>query len=347
MSGAPRVNRQWKLIRRPQGSFSVEDFRLEESPLPDIGEGEVLLRILYLSMDPTNRVWAREKVTYMEPVPLGGVMRGIGMAEVARSRHPDFPEGQVVSGVFGWEDYTVSDGVGLSPVAAVDGVPLPAQFALFGHIGIPAHLGLTDIGKAGPGDQVVISAAAGAVGSLAVQIAKILGCRVVGIAGGEEKCRYVKDVLGADAVVDYKRGDIRKSMAEACPDGIDVYFDNVGGEMLEAALDLINMNARIVMCGAISTYGQDCDVPGPRNLFNLLFKRARMEGFVCFDYAAKPELWQQVHEDIARWHRQGLIRYRLDIVEGLENTPDAVTRLFSGANQGKQLVKVAEVELPA
>ena len=342
------VNRQWHLARRPEGVFSEADFVLREAEVPEtLADGELLIRLVYLSMDPTNRVWTREKYTYMDPVPVDGVMRGIAMGEVVRSRNADFPEGAVVTGVLGWEDYAVSDGTGLSIVQPQEGVPLPAHFALFGHIGIPAHVGLTEIGKLQAGETLVVSAAAGAVGSLTVQIGKILGARVVAIAGSDEKCRYLEETLGADATINYKRGPIGEAMAAACPDGIDVYFDNVGGEMLEAALDLINMNARIVMCGAISIYNSDCDVPGPRNLFNLLFKRARIEGFVCFDYAADPELWTRVHEDIARWHREGRLTYRLDIVEGLENTPAAVTRLFTGANQGKQLVRVADEPVAA
>lgn len=343
MPQTPSVNRQWRLARRPEGMFSGQDFELVEEPVPDaLGEGEVLVRTIYLSLDPTNRVWTRKEASYMDPVGIGEVMRGIGMGEVVQSRCDALPEGSLVTGLFGWEDYAVAPGAVLAPVVAVEGLPLPAHFALFGHIGITAWAGLKEIGQIKEGDTLVVSAAAGAVGSITAQIGKNLGCRVVGIAGSDDKCQWLRETAGLDAVINYRKAPIAESLAAACPDGIDVYFDNVGGETLEAALDLINLGARVVMCGAISTYNDDCQAPGPRNLFNLLFKRARMEGFVCLDYMTDADLCARAFDDIARWHGEGRMAYRLDIVDGLENAPEAVTRLFTGANQGKQLVRVGD-----
>jgi NADPH-dependent curcumin reductase CurA len=336
-------NKSWRLVSRPENIFTTDNFSLTEAPVPDPEAGQIVVRNLYLSLDPTNRIWAREETSYLPPVPLGGVMRGLAIGRVVKSKNPAFPEGALVSGILGWEQYSVSDGTFVGIVAQPPQIPLSARFALFEHIGTPAYFGLADVGGLQKGETVVVSAAAGAVGSLAVQMARNLGAgRVVGLAGSDSKCRWVKDELGADAVINYKKENIPKALAAACPGGIDVYFDNTGGEILEAVLDLINMKARIPICGGISSYDNDCRVPGPRNLFNLLFKRARMEGFVCFDYAADPEAWARCHEDITDWHLGGKLKYRLDLHEGIEMAPQAVIKLFTGANVGKVVVKVAE-----
>lgn len=297
----------------------------------------------YLSLDPTNRVWAREADSYLPSIALGDVMRGIALGRVEESRHAAFTNGELVTVFLGWEDYSVIEGEALKPLQMDLRIPLSARFALFEHIGSPVYFGLTDIGKIRPGDHVVVTAAAGAVGSLAVQMARNLGAaRVVGVAGSDEKCGWLTSELGADAAVNYRRGRLRDELRAACPHGIDLFFDNVGGEGLEIALDLLNMHGRIVICGAIGGYEADGAQPGPRNLLNLVFKRARMEGFVCFDYVADTTAWARMEADITRWHLAGQLRYRVDLVDGLEHAPAAVNRLFDGSNRGKLVVRVSD-----
>lgn len=335
-------NRQWRLVRRPEGAFRPEDFLLSESPLEPLAEGQVRVALKYLSLDPTNRVWAREADSYLPSIGLGEVMRGIALGRVEETRHAAYATGDLVTGFLGWEDYSVIDGDALKPLRMDSRIPLSARFALFEHIGSPAYFGLTDIGRIKAGDHVVVTAAAGAVGSLAVQMARNLGAaRVVGVAGSDEKCAWLRDALGADATVNYRKGGLRAALSAACPGGIDLFFDNVGGEGLEIALDLLNMHGRIVICGAIGGYEADGAQPGPRNLLNLVFKRARMEGFVCFDYVADPVAWARMEADITRWHLAGQLKYRVDEVDGLEAAPAAVNRLFDGSNRGKLVVRVS------
>lgn len=336
------VNRRWVLATRPKGDLGPDNFVLQESAVPEPGANEFRIRTVYLSLDPTHRLWAREAASYMPSVRLGDVMRGFTMGVVEKSNHPDFAENQIVTGVFGWEDYSISDGSGI--VAAMDmdpRLPLTARFGLFEHIGLAAYFGILDLLHPKLGETLVVSGAAGAVGSVAVQIGKIMGCRVVGIAGSEEKCVWLKNDLGADAVVNYRQGRLKDTLRAACPDGVDMFFDNVGGETLEVVLDLINMKARIAMCGAISQYGNDEKPYAPANIYNLLNKRAKLEGFIVLDYAADKRWWAKAHDDMTQWYLQGRMKYRLDVVDGLENAPKAVTRLFDGSNTGKLLVKVA------
>lgn len=336
------VNRRWVLATRPKGDLGPDNFVLRESAVPEPGVNEFRIRTVYLSLDPTHRLWAREAASYMPSVRLGDVMRGFTMGVVEKSNHPDFAEHQIVTGVFGWEDYSISDGSGI--VAAMDmdpRLPLTARFGLFEHIGLAAYFGILDLLHPKLGETLVVSGAAGAVGSVAVQIGKIMGCRVVGIAGSEEKCAWLKNDLGADAVVNYREGGLKDTLRAACPNGVDMFFDNVGGETLEAALDLINMKARIAMCGAISQYGNDEKPYAPANIYNLLNKRAKLEGFIVLDYAADKRWWAKAHDDMTQWYLQGRMKYRLDVVDGLENAPKAVTQLFDGSNTGKLLVKVA------
>ena len=335
-------NRRWCLASRPVGDVKPSDFKMMTSPAPTPGEGEFLARVIYLSLDPTHRLWTREKDSYMPSVPLGGVMRGFTMGVVVTSNHPDFPIGTIVTGVFGWADYFVSDGSGL--VAKVDQdprLPLTARFGLFEHIGLTAYFGILDILKPKFGDTMVVSGAAGAVGSIAAQIGKIMGCRVVAIAGSDEKCDWLKNELGVDEALNYREGSLVDALREACPNGVDVFFDNVGGQILEAVLENINMYGRVAMCGAISQYASDDAPYVPRNLYNLLNKRASIQGFIVLDYAADARWWRKAEGDITLWHMQGRLKYRLDIVDGLENAPNALTKLFNGTNSGKLLVKVS------
>jgi NADPH-dependent curcumin reductase len=331
-----KVNRQWRLAARPVGLIKESDFKLTEQPVPEPGEGEVLVRNLYLSLDPTNRGWAGRD-TYMPAVKIGEVMRGGTIGVVERSRNPRFGEGAIVQGLLGWQDYAISDGTGLTALPHNESIPMTAYLGLFGHIGLSAYFGLLDIGKPRAGETLVVSAAAGAVGSLVGQIGKIKGCRVVGIAGGEEKGRWITDDLGFDAAIDYKAEHVAEGLKRHCPAGVDVYFENVGGKILDAVLSAINIKARIVLCGLISQYNATEPQPGPYNFDNILIRRARVEGFIVTDYMNRA---QEAIADLAKWLAEGKIKYRVDVVEGIEQAPLALNKLFDGSNKGKLIVKL-------
>jgi NADPH-dependent curcumin reductase CurA len=330
-----KINRQWRLAARPVGMIKESDFELSEQPVPTPGEGEVLVHNLYLSLDPTNRGWI-ERDTYLPAVGIGEVMRGGTIGIVEQSRNARFQEGAIVQGLLGWQDYAISDGNNLTLLPQNESVPLTAYFGLFGHIGLSAYFGLLDVGKPKAGETLVVSAAAGAVGSLVGQIGKIKGCRVVGIAGGEEKCRWITDELGFDAAIDYKSESVIEGLKKHCPDGVDLYFENVGGKILDAVLSQINLRARIVLCGLISQYNATEPVPGPYNFANILIKRARVEGFLVMDYLNRP---QEAMTELGKWLAEGKIKYRVDVVEGIENAPLALNKLFDGSNKGKLIVK--------
>jgi hypothetical protein len=333
------VNRCWRLAARPQGMIKDSDFTFREEPLPEIQDGEILVRNLYLSVDPTQRGWL-ERDSYMPAVPVGDVVRALGAGKVVKSRHPGFAEGEVVTGLVGWQDYVVlSDKSALPPGRVPPGVPVPLALSVFGLTGMTAYFGLLDVGKPKAGETVVVSGAAGATGSVVGQIAKAIGCRVVGIAGGPEKCAWIKDELGFDAAIDYKSEDVNARLRELCPDGIDVYFDNVGGDILDAALASLAMRGRVVICGAISDYNSFDQVTGPKNYLVLLMRRGRMEGFIVTDYLSR---FGEAAQQLGAWLAAGKIKDRIDIVEGLENAPAALRRLFTGANTGKQLIKIAD-----
>jgi hypothetical protein len=329
-------NAQWRLAARPQGLFKPSDFEWHEGDTPALEDGQALVEVAYLSLDPTNRGWASGE-TYMPAVEIGEVMRGVGVGRVVEARAPGLAAGDTVSGLLGWQRYAVQPARRLARLPDV-GLPLEAHLGLLGHIGLTAWVGLLEIGRPNAGETLVVSAAAGAVGSLVGQIGKIHGLRVVGVAGSDEKCRWLTDELGFDAAVNYKETIVRAGLRRSCPDGIDVYFDNVGGPTLEAALALLRLHGRIVLCGLISQYTSAGAVPGPSNLASLLVRRGRMEGFIVFDHADKAE---RATADLVRWHREGRLRYRLDVVDGLEQAPLAVNRLFEGTNTGKLVVRVA------
>jgi NADPH-dependent curcumin reductase CurA len=332
-----KTNRQWRLAARPSGSIRKSDFEWVEQPLPALNDGEVLVRNILLSLDPTNRIWMQATDSYLPAVAIGDVMRGGTIGVVEQSRNPNFKEGTHVQGLLGWQDYAVTDGAGLTASPADPAIPLTAFFGLFGHIGITAYFGLLDVGKPVAGETLVVSAAAGATGSLVGQIGKIKGCRVVGIAGSEEKCRWLTTDLGFDAAINYKSENVLEALERHCPAGIDVYFDNVGGEILDAALSLINLRARVVLCGLISQYNAVEPVPGPYNFVNILVKRARIEGFIVIDYMSRA---MEAMADLGRWLAEGKIKYRVDVVEGLEHAPEALGKLFDGSNTGKLVVRV-------
>jgi NADPH-dependent curcumin reductase CurA len=333
-----KVNRQWRLAARPVGLVKESDFEWREEPAPTPGEGELVVRNLYLSLDPTNRGWMNETPGYLPAVAIGAVMRGITLGVVEQSRNAQFPEGTLVQGTLGWQDYALTNGADLTILPNDPSIPLTAHLGLFGIIGPTAYFGLLDIGKPQVGETLVVTAAAGAVGSLVGQIGKIKGCRVVGIAGSDDKCRWIKDELGFDAAINYKTQPVRASLKQHCPNGIDVHFENVGGEILDAALSLINLHARIVLCGLISQYNAVKPVPGPYYFGNILTRRARVEGFIVIDYMHRA---LEAVQALSQWYAQGKLRYRVDVVEGLEKTPLALNKLFDGSNQGKLIVKVA------
>src|SRR5512136_376842 len=333
-----KINRQWRLAARPVGLVKESDFEWREEPVPTPGEGELLVHNLYLSLDPTNRGWMNETATYLRPVAIGEVMRGITLGVVEQSRHAQFPKGALVQGTLGWQDYALTNGTGLTLLPHDPSIPLTAHFGLYGIIGPTAYFGLLDIGKPQAGETLVVSAAAGAVGSLVGQIGKIKGCRVIGIAGSAEKCRWITDELGFDAAINYKTESVPTSLKQHCPDGIDIHFENVGGKILDAALSLINLRARIVLCGLISQYNATRPVPGPYFLGNVLTRRARVEGFIVLDYAPR---FPEAVRDLSQWYAEGKLRYRVEVVEGLENAPRALNKLFDGSNQGKLVVQVS------
>jgi NADPH-dependent curcumin reductase len=330
------VNRQFKLAARPVGLPKQSDWTYEESPVPQPRDGEVLTKIHYISLDPAMRGWMNEGKSYIRPVAIGEVMRAGTVGEVVASKNPQFKVGDFVVGTDGVQSYAVSDGKGyhkVDPKLA----PLPKYLGVLGMPGMTAYFGLLDVGQPKAGETVVVSGAAGAVGQIVGQIARIKGCRAVGIAGGQDKCDFVTGELGFDACVDYKHGDLKEGLKRHCPDGVDVYFDNVGGDMLDVLLTRIRMKARIVICGAISQYNNTTPVKGPANYMSLLVNRARMEGMVVFDYAKR---YGEAAQQMGQWMAQGKLKSREHIVEGIETFPDTLLKLFSGENFGKLLIKV-------
>ena len=330
-------NRQFLLAQRPVGLPTRDTFRRVETPVGEPAEGQVLVRNRYLSIDPAMRGWMNEGKSYIEPVPLGGVMRALGVGEVIASRHPQFPVGSFVGGALGVQDYFLGEPKGFYPVDPKL-APLPLYLSALGMTGLTAYFALLEVGAPKAGDTVVISGAAGAVGSIAGQIAKLKGCRVIGIAGGAEKCRYLTEELGFDAAIDYKHEDVTTGLKRTCPKGVDVYFDNVGGEILDAVLARLAYKARVVICGAISQYNNLEAPVGPRNYLSLLVNRARMEGFVVMDHAAQFPL---ALREMGGWLASGQLKSKEDIVEGLDTFPETLLKLFSGENFGKLVLKVS------
>ena len=328
-------NRRMVLAERPSGMVDESTVRLEEVDVPEPGDGEMLARVRYVSIDPTIRTWMDDAPGYLPPIQIDEVIRSGGVAEVLASNSERFAPGQLLFGMTGWQDYVVgADGYQTLP----DGVPPTLALSLLGITGMTAYFGMTDVGRVQEGDVVVVSGAAGATGSTAGQIAKILGAKkVIGIAGGPQKCGYIADELGFDETIDYKSENVSARLREAAPDGIDLYFDNVGGEILDACLARLALRGRIVLCGAISGYNDRGAAKGPANYANLIIKRGRMEGFLILDYFDRLREGQAV---IAGWLGEGKIKSSEHIVEGLENAPDALNLLFTGGNTGKVIVKV-------
>jgi NADPH-dependent curcumin reductase CurA len=329
-------NRRFLLARRPVGHVTREDFSFEQVPVPELVDGQILVRNQYLSLDPAMRGWMNEGKSYIAPVGLGEVMRALGVGEVLESNDPKFAVGDQVQGALGVQDYFVGEPKGFYKVDTTV-APLPLYLSALGMTGMTAYFALLETGAPKSGDTVVISGAAGAVGSVAGQIARIKGCRVVGIAGGERKCRLLTDELGFDAVIDYKSENVLEGLKRTCPNGVDVYFDNVGGDILDAVLSRLALHARVVICGAISQYNNTTPVKGPANYLSLLVNRARMEGFVVLDHASR---FAEAGREMAGWIAEGKLKSREDIVEGLETFPETLQRLFTGENFGKLILKV-------
>lgn len=331
------INHQWRLAARPVGEIKESDYRWVEEPIPSVGENEALVKHLYLSLDPANRGWVREGGSYMAEIPLGGVMPGGVVGVVEESRHPNLKPGDQVQGLLGWQEYSVTDGRALTKLPNNPSIPLTAYLGLFGHIGLTAYFGLLDLTAPKPGETLVVSAAAGAVGSIVGQIGKIKGCRVVGIAGSDEKCTWITNDLGFDAAFNYKKEKVYDGLKRTCPEGIDIYFENVGGETLEAVLSLMNTHGRISACGMISQYNATASSPGPGNLINIVSKRIKMEGFIVLDYMARA---QEGLTELTKWFVEGKLKYRIDVVEGLKEAPTAINKLFDGSNHGKLIIQI-------
>lgn len=339
----PLTNRRILMVERPKGAPTPSDFRLAETPAPEPADGEVLLRTLYLSLDPYMRGRMSDAPSYAPPMAVGDVMVGGTISRVEASRHSDFRVGDLVVAYSGWQDYEVSDGAGLT---RLDPGMSHLSYAL-GVLGMPgftAYMGLLDIGAPQPGETLVVAAATGAVGSVVGQIGKLKGCRVVGVAGGERKCRYAVDELGFDACIDHRAPDFPAQLAAACPNGIDVYFENVGGAVLEAVVPLLNTKARVPVCGLVAHYNDENLPQGPDHLpwlmSAILRKRLKIQGYIIFsDYGHR---YDEFITEMAPWVEQGKIKYREDVVEGLENAPEAFIGLLEGRNFGKLVVKVSD-----
>jgi NADPH-dependent curcumin reductase CurA len=334
-----QTNRQWRLAARPQGAIRETDFVRAETPVPEPDEGEFLVRVTHLSFDPTQRGWMSTD-TYVPAVALGELMRAKAVGEIVRSRNAAFPVGRLALGAFGWQDFAVSDGMDdLGPVTLLAPHVSPEQaLGVLGLTGMTAWFGLKAIGRPRPSETVLVTAAAGATGSIAIQLAKAWGCRTIGVAGGPEKCAWVRDVAGADACLDYRRQNVWRELRTLAPDGVDVIFENVGGKVLEAGIMSLAQGGRIALCGTISTYNDDPHAqPGVRYLLNLCMKRARIEGFLVFDFV---DLFHEAVAGLSALMADGRLTNAIDLQDGFNAIPSTLIRLFEGRNIGKQLLKL-------
>lgn len=331
------TNLQCRLAARPVGETKPSDWEFTEEPAGEPAEGEFLVRVRYLSLDPAMRGWMNAGKSYVPPVEIGAVMRAGAVGEVVASKHQEFQPGDLVQGMFGVQEYALSDGNG---VVRVEGDHPTHYLGLLGISGLTAYFGLFDVGRPEPGQTVVVSGAAGSVGSIAGQLAKIHGCRVIGVAGGPEKCRMVVDEFGFDACIDYRSEDVRRRLGELAPDGVDVYFDNVGGPVLEAVLNRLARNARIAICGAISQYNATSPPSGPANYMQLLVTRSSMAGFLVFDYAQR---YPEGRAKLSEWLAAGRLTVRETVVDGgVRDFPETFNGLFAGANTGKLVLALKE-----
>ena len=332
-------NRQWVLRQRPQGLIQDGDLELIETPVPDLKDAEVLVRTIYLSLDPTNRTWMNDSQGYLPPVGLGEVMRGLTLGVVEASKSERFKAGDIVTPLSGgWADYAVVHEQGLRPVHRAPGMPLTANLSVLGMTGLTAYFGVTDVLKAKAGETLVISAAAGAVGSIAGQVAKQRGCRVIGIAGGAEKCRWLTEELGFDGAVDYKNEDVGDALDRLAPDGIDLNFENVGGDIMIAVFNRLKVHARMAVCGLISAYNATKMPPSP-NFSRIITHRLQVQGFLVMDYAPRAK---EMVAEMGPWLADGKIHWKVHVDDGLEGAVGSLNRLFTGDHDGKLLVRVSE-----
>jgi NADPH-dependent curcumin reductase CurA len=333
------LNRQYYLASRPVGEPSAENVPCRDVPLPELGDGEVLLRNLYISLDPAIRGWMGDDPNYIEPIAIGAAIRCSAIGRVVASASDDFAIGDVAMTMGGWESYTKAPAAALNKLDESAGIPLSYFLGVLGPTGLTAYFGLLDVGKPKSGETVLVSAAAGAVGSVVGQIAKMQGCRVVGMAGSDEKCAWLTDDLGFDAAINYKTcGAYQQAIGAACPEGVDVYFDNVGGEILDAALLCLNKYARVAVCGWISTYNTPA-APGPSNLWQLVAESVTMRGFVVLDYLDR---FEEGVGQLAEWVLAGKLQFREEVVDGLDEILPTFLRLFDGSNQGKLVIRIPE-----
>jgi NADPH-dependent curcumin reductase CurA len=334
------TSRRLVLATRPTGMVDPSTVRVEEGPVPEPADGEAVVRVQWLSIDPTIRTWMDDAPGYMPPIEIGAVVRSGGIGQVVASRSDQYPEGATVFGMLGWQDFAVVDGGENTAQVIPEGIEPTAALSVFGVTGMTAYFGLLDIGQPKPGDTVVVSGAAGATGSVVGQIAKAKGAtNVVGIAGTPEKCAWIVDDLGFDAAIDYKTEDVAARLRELCPNGIDVYFDNVGGEILDACLAQLALKARVVLCGAIAAYNDRSAARGLQNSFMLIVKRARMEGFLILDYVDR---FPEGQGEMFGWVLDGTVKHAEHVVDGLTNAPEALNLLFTGGNTGKVIVRVED-----
>ena len=332
-------NKQWILKSFPVGEIKDNDLILEDSNLGEVKDGEVLIKNIYLSLDPANRGWMSGKASYVDAMQVGDIMRGGTIGIIKESKNEKFKQGDVVQYQGGWQEYCINDGKGLRIIPLNTGLELPSFLSVMGMPGITAYFGLLDVLNPKEGETLVVSGAAGAVGSIVSQIAKIKGCKVVGIAGTNEKCDWLLNDLKVDGVINYKTENVSAQVKELCPDGIDMYFDNVGGEITEAVINRFNIFGRMSICGQISGYNSETLQPGPRNWINILVKRLRVQGFIVFDYQSRA---REAFVDMSKWMAEGKLQHKNHIVDGLENAVSSLKMLFSGENNGKMIVKISD-----
>ncbi len=334
---SPAPNRQVRLKSRPTGIPQADHFEIVDGAVPDIADGQFLVRNDYLSVEPAMRGWVSAIANYSKPVGIGDVMRAFTAGTVVKSRRAGYAEGDAVMGLLGWQDYAVSDGSTITRKIKETDLPLSLSLGILGLNGVTAYFGLLDVGRPRPGDTVVVSTAAGAVGSAVGQIAKLAGCRTVGLTGGAAKVKICQQDFGFDAAIDYKAGKLAEALAAACPRGIDVYFDNTAGAISDAVLAQLAIGARVVICGTASIASWDPPPQGPRVERHLLVKRATMSGFLAFDYQHR---YEEAIARLAAWVRQGKLHYREDISDGIEHCPGAIAELYRGDNLGKRLIRL-------
>ena len=332
-------NKQWILNSFPVGEIKDNDLIFKDSNLNGVNDGEVLIKNIYLSLDPANRGWMSGKASYVDAMQIGDIMRGGTIGIIEESKNEKFKTGDAVQYQGGWQEYCINDGKGLRVIPLNTGLELPSFLSVMGMPGMTAYFGLLDVLKPKENETIVVSGAAGAVGSLVSQIAKIKGCRVIGIAGTEEKCSWLKNDLNVDGVINYKTDNLNSTLKELCPDGIDMYFDNVGGEITEAVINRFNIGGRMSICGQISGYNSETLQPGPRNWINILVKRLKIQGFIVFDYQARAK---EAFVEMSKWMAEGKLQHKNHIVDGLENAVTSLKMLFSGENNGKMIVKISE-----